>query len=230
MKNKRFLVIIAVLGLAGWGPFQQLAQSKPKSKNWIKKEMKAISSQATNLDPAVLERSLVAYQKARAQGLDDKQMLTIIDYSKPSTERRLWVIDLKNDKVLFNTWVSHGKNSGKTQATSFSNRPGSLKSSFGVFSTTSEAYTGHNGYSLRLKGLEPGINDNAYQRAIVIHGARYVSRDVVKDYGTLGRSWGCPAVNKELAKPIINSIKDGTIIVAYYPDQSWLRNSTYMAG
>jgi hypothetical protein len=196
---------------------------------WINREANYINSQANNIDQKVLRTSLTAYMKARREGLDNKQMLTIIDYSKPSTERRLWVVDLRTNKVLFNTWVSHGKNSGNLMATSFSNTPGSLKSSIGVF-LTDQPYIGNNGYSLRLSGLERGINDNAFNRDIVVHGAWYVEQDTIKKYGQAGRSWGCPAVSPALAAPLINTIKNSTLVVVYYPDRHWLNNSTFLAG
>lgn len=229
MKTKSLLLTLPLLSLVGWSSY---SSSNPAigSASWYKQEINAIQSQANNISTDALKAGLTAYIKARQSGTSQKQVLTIIDYSKPSTKRRLWVIDVKNEKVLFNTWVSHGKNSGEVNATSFSNQPGSLKSSFGVFKTTSETYMGHNGYSLRLKGLEQGINDKAYERAIVIHGAWYATEEVAQRYGTLGRSWGCPAISKEIAKPLINTIKDGTVVVAYYPNQKWLRNSTFLAG
>lgn len=229
-----FAGMLAIFCISGWGPFDffftRPVTAPPGSEQWVEQQMKHISSQAENISNNVLKLGLVAYINAREQGIAHKQLLTIIDYSKPSSERRLWVIDLKNAKVLFNTWVSHGKNSGKINATSFSNQLGSLKSSIGVFQTTSVPYTGSNGYSLRLVGLENGINDNAFDRAIVIHGAWYVHPDVVKKYGLLGRSWGCPAVSEDTVQPLINTIKDKTLVVVYYPDRNWLNNSTFLAG
>ncbi len=184
---------LVLLCIIGWTPFDIFSGAINNeiigSKKWIEKEAKLIHSQAENLDPKVLELGLTAYSKAREEGLDNKELLTIIDYSKPSTERRLWVVDVKNAKVLFNTWVAHGKNSGKVNATSFSNAPGSLKSSLGVFLTTNEPYIGNNGYSLRVQGLEAGINDKAYARNVVFHGAWYAAADVAKRNGLLGRSW-----------------------------------------
>jgi hypothetical protein len=230
---RHILSILIFFSITGWGPFSFFTptiQEAPGTKIWLDKEVSRINSQASNLDPTVLRLSLNAYLSARRKGMDNKQLLTIIDYSKPSTERRLWVVDLKRAKVLFNTWVTHGKNSGNLNATSFSNEPGSLKSSLGVFLTTREAYVGGNGYSLRLQGLERGINDNAYRRDIVFHGAWYATSNVVKKYGLLGRSWGCPAVSEDTARPLIDTIKDNTLVIAYYPDRHWLRNSTFLAG
>ncbi len=235
MKIQRYLVSLCIfLSICGWGPFSFLPLSSVEeplgTQEWINKEINRIQAQASNLDTAVLKLSLNAYLNARRRGMDSKQLLTIIDYSKPSSEKRLWVVDLKRAKVLFNTWVTHGKNSGKVNSTSFSNQPGSLKSSIGVFLTTHETYVGGNGYSLRMQGLERGINDNAYRRDIVFHGAPYAAGDVAEKYGLLGRSWGCPAVNEKMARPLIDTIKDNTLVVAYYPDRNWLKNSTFLAG
>ena len=149
------LCIFAFLAVAGWGPFSffssSLDQSQPfGSQSWIDDEIRTIHSQADNMNPAVLKIGLTAYLKARQEGLDQKQLLTVVDYSKPSNERRLWVIDLKNAKVLFNTWVAHGQNSGTVNATSFSNQNHSHKSSLGVF-LTANPYVGGKGYSYVCK-------------------------------------------------------------------------------
>jgi hypothetical protein len=221
---KKLLFLLACLTLAGWGPIQYPTTSN----DWINEKARQIDAQAANIDDHVVRLCLQAYANARMHGLDHKQLLTIIDYSKPSSERRLWVVDVKKGKVLFNTWVSHGKNSGDVMANSFSNEPGSLKSSIGVF-LTQTPYTGGNGYSLRLQGLEHGFNDNALRRAIVVHGAWYVDPEVIKEYGELGRSFGCPAVNPNTARPLINTIKDNTLVIVYYPDRNWLRNSTFLS-
>lgn len=227
---KRILLIAAVCGSFGfswpWETFNPNPEPAGTSA-WLNKQTQIIKSEASNIDTNVLRLGLKAYMKARAKGLDNKQLLTIIDYSKPSTERRMWVFDLKRGRTLFNTWVSHGKNSGGLKPTSFSNTEGSLKSSLGVFVTTSP-YVGGVGYALRMKGLERGINDNAYRRDIVIHGAWYVSADTISKYGQAGRSWGCPAVSEKLARPIIDTIKDNTVVFAYYPDRNWLSRSSYL--
>lgn len=223
--------LFLLLGIVGFGPCHSPCQNNESlgTLAWVKNEICIIDSQAGNLDPVVLKLSLIAYVKARQEGLDDKQILTIIDYRKPSYSKRLWVVDLKKGKVLFNTWVAHGKNSGNLKPTSFSNRQGSLKSSLGVF-LTQEPYFGNEGYSLRLTGLEHGINDNAYRRAIVVHGAWYVGSEMVRRYGQVGRSWGCPAVSENLAKPLINTIKEHTLLFVYSNDRRWLRKSTFLAG
>ncbi len=231
---KKIYSLIIILSFCSLGfsfPFSWIfTPNNPEtfgSVQWIQKETAILKSQANNISNHVLYLSLRAYVNARKHGYDNKQLLTVIDYSKPSNKRRLWVFDMKNHRTLFNTWVSHGKNSGNITATSFSNNPGSLKSSIGVFITASP-YIGGNGYSLRLNGLEHGINNNAYRRDIVIHGARYVSSDTIKRNGQAGRSWGCPAVSLELATPIINTIKDNTVVFAYYPDPKWLLHSRFL--
>ncbi len=227
------LFMFSLLGLVGWTPFSFLlagsVTAEQGTPDWMNQEMRSIEAQADNIDQNVLKLSLLAYNHARERGIDSKGLLTIIDFSKPSTERRLWVVDLIKSRVLFNTWVSHGKNSGQLMATSFSNQPGSLKSSIGVF-VTEEPYTGGLGYALRIRGLERGINDNAYRRSIVVHGAWYADPSIITQYGEIGRSWGCPAVKPDLVRPIVNTIKDNTLIVAYYPDQNWLSHSRFLAG
>lgn len=231
MKKFYFLFFILFLNTVNTVAFgatlNNLKSHAAHSSSWLQKKIQLFKLQATNINPTVLRLSLEAYQRARKMGLDKKEMLTVIDYSKPSTKRRLWVFDLKSGKTIFNTWVTHGKNSGGTFATSFSNQNGSLKSSIGVF-MTSGTYVGHNGYSLRIKGLERGINDHAYQRAIVFHGAHYVNPDRIKKYGQIGRSWGCPAVSLSLVKSLINTIKGNTLVFAYYPDHNWLRHSAFL--
>lgn len=230
MKLKRILFVFALSGLFGFSwPFSWLFSSPNNetfgSSAWAQKEFQLLKSQARNIDDKVLRLSLTAYQNARKHGYGGKQILTVIDYSKRSTEKRLWVFDLKKNRALYNTWVSHGKNSGLAEATSFSNSNGSLKSSIGIFQTAN-AYMGKNGYSLRVHGLERGVNDNAYSRAIVIHGAAYANAASIN--GRMGRSWGCPAVPQNMAKPIINTIKEKSLVFAYYPDRSWLSRSAFL--
>lgn len=230
----RFLFLSALIGLCGFNwPFSFLFSEKnPEqfgTQLWLNKQINILKNHATGIDPEVLRLSLTAYINAKKNGFSqNKELLTVIDYSKPSTEKRLWVFDIKNGKTLFHTWVSHGKNSGDLIPTSFSNITGSLKSSFGLFVTDIQPYMGGHGYSLRLKGLEAGINDNAYNRDIVVHGAWYVNADTIKQYGRIGRSWGCPAVSANLVKPIINTIKDKTLVFAYYPDKKWLSGSRFL--
>ena len=157
----------------------------------------------------------------------NSRYLTLIDYSKPSSVERLFVLDILNGKVLFKTLVAHGKNSGTLFANSFSNQAESHESSPGFF-ITDNTYEGKNGYSLVLKGCEKGINDNAQSRAIVMHGAPYVSNDFVSQHGFLGRSHGCPAIPFEVHEQIINTIKNGTWVFAYAPIKKYLNESALL--
>lgn len=151
-------------------------------------------------------------------------ILTVIDYTLPSTDKRMVVLDMKNEKILHHTIVSHGRNSGDKYARSFSNRHGSLQSSLGFFETAN-TYQGGNGYSLVLNGLEKGINDQAKARAVVIHGADYCSESFIKSTGRLGRSYGCPALPRKVSKPIINQIKDGTLLYIYADNPEYMAST-----
>jgi hypothetical protein len=178
---------------------------------------------APALDRKVLARALAAAEKARATGVaGDSALLTIIDYSRPSTERRLWVFDLERRRLLFEELVAHGKGTGENMAVRFSNDHRSLATSLGLF-RTAETYRGANGYSLRMDGLEPGFNDRARERAIVMHGAPYVSEAFAKAHGRLGRSWGCPALSAGVAQKVIDTIRGGSLVFAYGPDPRWLQ-------
>ena len=168
-----------------------------------------------------------AYECAREARLVAPGLLTIIDYRLPSTAPRLWVVDVPGQRVLFNELVAHGAASGDNYAAAFSNEPGSRRSSLGLF-RTEDTYQGEHGVSLRLSGLEPGINDRAMERAIVMHGAPYVSRTVIAARGELGRSWGCPALEHGVERRVIDRIKGGTALFAYYPDPRWLRTSRFL--
>lgn len=156
-----------------------------------------------------------------------RDVLTLIDFSRPSTAKRLFVFDMKQRKVLFSSVVSHGRNSGDTYATSFSNEYGSYKSSLGFYLTES-TYQGKNGYSLILNGLERGINDRARERAIVMHGAAYADPSVLAGGGRLGRSLGCPAVPQKLSRPIIDAIKGGSVMYIYAETPDYLAHSSIL--
>lgn len=185
--------------------------------------------QAPGLRAEVLRLALNAANRAAAEGhVRRHDLITVIDYSIPSTEPRLFTFDLANQRLLFRELVAHGKNSGGERTTHFSNEPGSLETSLGLY-VTAGTYHGSNGYSLKLKGLDSGFNDLAEERAIVMHGAAYVNSGTAKALGRLGRSWGCPAVRKEVAKQIIDTVKGGSPIFAYYPDEVWLQGSRFVA-
>lgn len=183
--------------------------------------------QAPGLRAEVLRLALDAAKTAEERGLVRRNdVITVIDYSLPSTQPRLFVFDLVARKLLFRELVAHGKNSGDNRTKFFSNSPGSLATSLGLF-VTEDTYVGGNGYSLRLRGLEAGVNDMARERAIVMHGASYVSRAAITALGRLGRSWGCPAVSNKVAKKIINTVRGGSAVFAYYPEKSWLATSQF---
>ncbi|MGC9374791.1 MAG: murein L,D-transpeptidase catalytic domain family protein [Bacteroidales bacterium] len=148
--------------------------------------------------------------------LTNDSLITIIDFSLPSTQKRLYILDIKNQKLLNKTLVAHGMNTGSLLAEFFSNEPESLKSSLGLY-ITQETYFGNHGYSLRIKGVSKGINDNAEERAIVIHGAEYVSHDFIETYGRIGRSFGCPALPINETNEIIDLIKNGSCLYIYHP-------------
>lgn len=175
----------------------------------------------------ILKLALQAYACGEAEGAFEQPYLTIIDYSMPSAARRLWVVDVRTRRVLFHELVAHGRNSGDAMASEFSNIPGSYQTSIGLY-RTEDVYLGQHGGSLRLTGLEPGYNDLAWERAIVIHGASYVSTDHIAEYGRLGRSLGCPALPYGVHQRIIERIQGGSAVFAYYPDRDWLRNSRYL--
>ncbi len=151
----------------------------------------------------------------------------VIDYSRPSTQERLWVFDLEHDTLLFKELVAHGKNTGANRATHFSNRPGSLQTSLGVF-VTADIYRGEHGKSLRLDGLEAGFNDKARARAIVIHAADYVDKASADKQGRLGRSWGCPALRPAVASTIIDAVAGGAVLFAWGDDPDWQAQSTFL--
>lgn len=157
-----------------------------------------------------------------------KPVLSIVDLSQPSTSKRLYVVDLASKKLLFNTYVSHGRNSGDLVANRFSNTNSSFQTSLGFYRTL-RTYMGKHGLSLQLKGLEKGFNDNAYNRNIVLHGADYVCEDFIRKTGRLGRSQGCPAVPYAVSKGIIETVKDGTCLFVYSPNTDYLKKSTFLA-
>ncbi|WP_421248691.1 murein L,D-transpeptidase catalytic domain family protein [Aeromonas jandaei] len=197
-----WLILSLLLGSLGF--------TAPAQASWDKSLYRQLGL-AGKLDQQTFRKALNSYRSVRHK---NKSILTIIDYSKPSTLRRLLVIDMKRYKLLYYTWVSHGRNSGELAAHQFSNQPNSMKSSLGVY-RTAETYLGKHGYSLRLDGLTPGLNSNARKRAIVVHGADYASPRHLLKYDKLGRSWGCPALPQEQARAIIDTIKGGSVIYAH---------------
>ncbi|KAB7729342.1 hypothetical protein F5984_17095 [Rudanella paleaurantiibacter] len=175
-----------------------------------------------------LSRSVYEYALRGMQKMPGaRPVLSIVDMSQPSNRKRLYVIDLESRKLLFNTYVAHGRNSGVLLAEKFSNTNSSYQSSLGFYKTLG-TYSGKHGLSLQLQGLERGFNDNAFSRAIVMHGADYVCEDIIKNTGRLGRSQGCPAVSNAESKPIIQAIKGGSCLFVYYPDPTYLKTSSFL--
>lgn len=186
--------------------------------------------EAEGVSPDALRLALSAVSCGIASGdLEAPPTLTLIDYSRPSTDRRLWVFDLTTGALLFNELVAHGRNTGENFATHFSDTLNSRQSSLGMF-VTDETYVGSNGYSLRLNGLEPGFNGRARERAIVMHGAPYVDPGLAATQGRIGRSWGCPALREAVARKVIDTIRGGGVVFAYYPDPAWLESSRFLNG
>jgi hypothetical protein len=181
--------------------------------------------EADGMSPDVLSLALRAVSCATTSGaIETPTTLTLIDYSKPSTEPRLWVFDLATGKLLFSELVAHGRNSGDNLASRFSDALNSHQTSLGLF-VARDTYMGSNGYSLRLDGLEPGFNGHARDRAIVMHGAPYVDADMAAKQGRLGRSWGCPALREAIARDVIDTVRGGGVIFSYYPEETWLTGS-----
>lgn len=189
----------------------------------------ALSKLSDAPPPALLDATIDAWACAAKRGEVTRPVAVVIDYSMPSTEKRLWVLDLEKGAVVWNELLAHGKGTGENEALHFSNKEGSHQSSLGAFSTLG-TYVGENGYSLKLKGLERGVNDKAESRAIVMHGAWYVDEALAKKQGRIGRSWGCPAVRDEISQELIDRIKDGALVLAYHPDEPWRKSSRYVNG
>ena len=191
-----------------------------------------LAARIENLRPEVLRLAIAAYAEGLEESRFSRFRLTVVDYSLPSYEKRLWVIDMESGEVLFEEIVAHGMGSPRgsggdmEQAMDFSNLHGSKKSSLGLF-VTAETYQGQHGYTLRLDGLEEGVNDNARERLIVLHSAHYVTEDRADDH-LVGRSWGCPVVRPEISQELIDAIKDGSALWIYYPDEDWLEDSEYL--
>jgi hypothetical protein len=222
MKKKLLFVILLFFPVSivcTWGAVEGFDSIPPGPSERFMFSPGADSSEFPSL--SLLQTALAGYELLlEAQSISRPEVITIIDFSLPSDKERLWVLDLIQGKVLFHCLVSHGRNSGEIMAENFSNTPGSNTSSPGFY-VTGETYIGKHGLSLTLDGLEMGINDKARARAIVIHGADYVSADFIRKYGRLGRSFGCPAVPKELSEEIIQTIKGGSCLFIYVPKTSY---------
>lgn len=175
----------------------------------------------------VFEKAMKGYEKLEEQGKVNKEILTVVDFDLSSKKKRMWIMDMKNKEVLFNTYVSHGQKTGVEFAKQFSNKVNSHKSSLGFY-LTGETYIGKNGLSLFLDGMEKGINNNARKRYVVIHGADYATANFVSRHGRLGRSYGCPAVPVKIARPLINKIKGESVVYIHKNDPNYISRSSFL--
>jgi len=224
-----FAVIVCLIGLApGVGSAAGDSAAKPAAAVALAGGA-ALAEQAGHSGSVrVFDLALKAVSCAVASGeIAPPPTLTLIDYSLPSTEPRLWVFDLKTGRMLFSELVAHGRNTGDNLARHFSDTLNSRQSSLGLF-VARDTYVGSNGYSLRLDGLEPGFNGRARERAIVMHGAPYVDASLAWKQGRIGRSWGCPAVREAIARQIIDTVRDGGVVFSYYPEDTWLSESRFL--
>ena len=188
-----------------------------------------VSLSETGLTRDIFNLAIKGLKKLDSDGkLNNPNIVTIVDYSQSSNKKRLYVIDLKNKKLLFNTFVAHGRNTGEEYAKSFSNDEGSYKSSLGFYITEHPIIGSHTGFSLQIDGVEKGFNDHAVQRAIIIHAAEYATENFIKKHGRLGRSYGCPSLPPEMNKPIIDAIKGGTCLFLYNPNKDYISNSVLL--
>lgn len=183
--------------------------------------------QGIDLHPQALNTIESILNYANTHQIEHNHILTFIDYSLPANQKRLWIFDLSTQKLLFHTYVSHGLKSGSLESNFFSNRFDSKASSIGVY-RTNKTYFGRHGLSLKLDGLDKGFNDNADSRTIVMHGGWYVEESFIKKYGRSGRSWGCPAIPNQLTSSIINTIKDKSLFIVYYPSIEWFAKSRFL--
>jgi hypothetical protein len=185
---------------------------------------------AYGLSNEVFQLALNGHRKLAAAGqLENPGIITIVDYSQSSKNKRMYVIDFLNHKLLFNTLVAHGKNTGEEYAKNFSNKLGTLKSSLGFYVTKNHIMGATVGLSLIIQGVEKGFNDNAINRQIIMHGADYATEDFIKQNGRLGRSYGCPSLPPDLIQPVIETIENGSCLFIYYPDPNYLQKSSLLS-
>jgi hypothetical protein len=207
---------------------EETTVSEPSAEEKISRLYESFSSLNTTMPSEVaFTYGMTGYEKLKEENKILNEILTIVDFSLPSTEKRMWILDMTTKKVLFNTYVSHGKNTGSDMATNFSNTPNSFQSSLGFY-VTAETYYGKNGLSLFIDGMEEEFNSNARNRYVVIHGADYATEGFINRLGRLGRSYGCPAVPMKISKEVINTIKGQSGLFIYHPNQDYISKSTYL--
>ncbi|MEM9340209.1 MAG: murein L,D-transpeptidase catalytic domain family protein, partial [Bacteroidota bacterium] len=227
---KSFLLAALFLGiniplLSGFNSDQGIHQPEDLLTNFLYDSYNSLKG-TKNVPFDLFERGMIGFLqlKKQKQISDHQNFLTLIDFRRSSIEKRLWMIDLTTGEVLFNTLVSHGKNTGLEYAKTFSNKRHSNSSSLGFYKT-SESYYGRHGLSMRLDGLEQGFNDNARERAVVMHSANYVSDGFIEKHGRLGRSFGCPAIPQSFHKEMINHLKNSGVLFIYYPEKNYESNT-----
>ncbi|HSF55278.1 MAG TPA: murein L,D-transpeptidase catalytic domain family protein [Algoriphagus sp.] len=219
-----FISLLWFLSLSNPNPGTTIPSNPPESTNSPEELVESLAKKYENIPHLdALTLALEGWEKLENEL--EKPLLTVIDFTLPSTEKRLWVIDVEKQEIVLNSVVAHGRNSGELMAEKFSNTPESFQSSVGFYKTA-ETYQGKHGYSLRLDGLEKGFNDKARARAIVIHGADYAREEFAKLTGRLGRSLGCPALPTELSAKVIDLIKDGSLLFIFGKDQNYLQKSS----
>jgi L,D-transpeptidase catalytic domain len=219
MRKLKIYLFVLLLPVLSYGGQLELNSVKEVKLDFYSE----LNLQNIGLSKEVFDLAIKGLSKLDVNGkLQNATIVTIADYSQSSNKKRLYVIDLKNKKLLFNTYVAHGRNTGEEYAKSFSNVEGSFKSSLGFYVTEKPITGSHTGYSLLLRGVEKGFNDNAQKREIIIHAADYATENFIKKYGRLGRSYGCPALPPELNKAIIEAIKNGTCLFIYNPNNNYL--------
>jgi hypothetical protein len=221
------LLLVYMLTLSLAAP--ALAAGPPPSRAADIAAFAAAPALRAELSPDLLAAALSGYYRMLGQGKILREgVMTVIDFNRPSAEKRLFVIDIRNRSIIYSSLVAHGSGSGGATADRFSNEPGSYQSSLGFF-TTGDTYAGRHGYSLRLEGMEEGVNDNAAMRSIVIHGADYATRGFISKYGRLGRSQGCPALPPDSSRPVIDLIKGGSCLFIYH-DRAGYASSAHLPG
>ena len=222
VKHLLYLIIVLIPVINQAGPEKLIPVSKVKTDIYTLLNLSKIG-----LSQEVFQLALKGHNKLEAEGqLENPAILTIVDFSQSSKNKRMYVVDLQNETLLYNTYVAHGRNTGEEYASSFSNVSGSLKSSLGFYITKNQTIGSKVGLSLIIRGVEKGFNDNAISRQIIIHGAAYATAEFIKKTGRLGRSYGCPALPPDLIKPVIASIQKGCCLFIYQHDKDYLLHST----
>jgi hypothetical protein len=226
-------VLLLITSLTNIGSWTDGNRTRVASKDILNAKAfleKYLSLNEPALKPEAFRFGLIGFEALLSRGLiTNDSLLTIIDFSLPSSKDRFFVINLLNNQVVFKSLVSHGRNSGDLYANRFSNKMQSHESALGFF-ITGKSYQGGQGYSLQLQGVDTGYNDRTRARGIVIHAADYATHEYVTRYGRLGRSFGCPALPPEISRPIINLIKDGSVLFSYYPDPAYFTHSVILQG